>query len=575
MRLSIFPILLFPLLPALASTSTEILTLPEITVYSSRLPAADSFYYKQRLGRNDFSGAGELTTALKTIPDLDLSFHNTPSALATAKLEGTDARHLLVKFDNLKLNDLFNGTFDLSLLEPEMIGNLQVVHGSASSLYGGDAPGGVIDAASPDCLEDSAGISLGSYGYQKIQVSHRLSPESSILALHKDYSGDRPEADGRQNTFFLSEKNAASSFTALFTDKNTGTPGSTSNFFWNTLGDREMDDLRLLSWSGNYTEYWKLSLGLFDSRQKQLDSSMQATNSFRSTRSNCELLWKKSNTAIGISRENFSGNAEIHSDNDYSTTWNPPVDTLDSINRSCFCNSIFSETVISHLYLSGRLDDDSGFGKIFSGNAGLKFGALTLTEYLGYKLPTFNDLYWPGGGNPNLTEEKSRGCSARISSGKGFSVRCFRTDYRDLIQWAPVNAWLWLPSNVGAARVSGVSLACKRGHFTTEGNFCKPENRVTGERLLYKEFRSARVSYQNSCTALSYNYRGRERLQDNFDILGKKVPDFRNGTGTWDLRLSGHRAFLEIDDLFNRGLLTVKEYPKVRRTWRLGFSAEF
>jgi vitamin B12 transporter len=73
-----------------------------------------------------------------------------------------------------------------------------------------------------------------------------------------------------------------------------------------------------------------------------------------------------------------------------------------------------------------------------------------------FSAPTFNFLYFPGFGNPDLQPERARsfelGAQYAVPGILGRLV-WFRTDYRDLIQnVAPA----FLPMNVAEARVDGV-----------------------------------------------------------------------------------------------------------------------
>ncbi|MFN4122675.1 MAG: TonB-dependent receptor [Flavobacteriales bacterium] len=74
---------------------------------------------------------------------------------------------------------------------------------------------------------------------------------------------------------------------------------------------------------------------------------------------------------------------------------------------------------------------------------------------LSYRVPTFNDLYWIPGGNPNLNPEDGRHLQANIhKTGKvrsiSFDTRwmLYRSEVLNWIQWQPQNAILWTPDNI-------------------------------------------------------------------------------------------------------------------------------
>jgi iron complex outermembrane receptor protein len=74
---------------------------------------------------------------------------------------------------------------------------------------------------------------------------------------------------------------------------------------------------------------------------------------------------------------------------------------------------------------------------------------------LSYRVPTFNDLYWIPGGNPNLNPEDGRHLQANIhKTGKvrniSFDSRLmlYRSEVLNWIQWQPQNAAIWTPENI-------------------------------------------------------------------------------------------------------------------------------
>ncbi len=85
-----------------------------------------------------------------------------------------------------------------------------------------------------------------------------------------------------------------------------------------------------------------------------------------------------------------------------------------------------------------------------------------------FKAPTFNDLYWPDSGNPDLEPEKSRSLelSFRANSDDQFwQVSLYQAKLKNLIAWAPNSDGDWKPANVDKATLEGVEF-----EFTKEWN---------------------------------------------------------------------------------------------------------
>jgi outer membrane receptor protein involved in Fe transport len=121
------------------------------------------------------------------------------------------------------------------------------------------------------------------------------------------------------------------------------------------------------------------------------------------------------------------------------------------------------------IYLGARLDYDTTFGEEFSPNAGLTL-ALGRTALRGsvarvYRAPTFNELFWPNGGNPDLEPESGWGAEAgarrEIIPGRlsaDLSLFYWQIDHK--IDWRmdPVT-FAFSPENIDSQETKGITLA--------------------------------------------------------------------------------------------------------------------
>ncbi len=135
----------------------------------------------------------------------------------------------------------------------------------------------------------------------------------------------------------------------------------------------------------------------------------------------------------------------------------------------------FDANKILSLDLSGRLELINGHKLYDSYNSGIRFApdgfiAAKLAYGVAYRLPSFNDLYWPvdpySAGNPVLVPEKGQNVIFTLSTDTKSKVsggaNLFYKRVKDLIAWAPVgqiNAWgspRWTPSNLNIFESRGV-----------------------------------------------------------------------------------------------------------------------
>ncbi|WP_372868626.1 TonB-dependent receptor domain-containing protein, partial [Pseudomonas sp.] len=139
--------------------------------------------------------------------------------------------------------------------------------------------------------------------------------------------------------------------------------------------------------------------------------------------------------------------------------------------------------------LSLRRDDNQQFGQHDTGNLGYGYALTdwlraTLSYGTAFKAPTFNELFFPNYGNPDLDAETSRSLEAGLAGQHGWghwAVNAFRTRIDDLIAY---DASIKAPANVDEARIRGVELVLASQLLGWDWNanysLMEPENRSGG-----------------------------------------------------------------------------------------------
>lgn len=141
------------------------------------------------------------------------------------------------------------------------------------------------------------------------------------------------------------------------------------------------------------------------------------------------------------------------------------------------------------LQLSLRHDDIEQYGGKTTGDARWGYGfanGLRLTASYGtaFKAPTFNDLYFPGFGNPDLNPETSWSAELGVSGRHGWgawALNVYQTDVDDLIEYDPAT---FSPKNIDKARIRGLELwsTAALGGWLLDANLTllDPRNRSDG-----------------------------------------------------------------------------------------------
>ncbi|MCB9963209.1 MAG: TonB-dependent receptor [Hyphomonas sp.] len=83
--------------------------------------------------------------ALRAVPGIGVSRSGGVGSLTQVRMRGAEANHTLVLFDGFEVSDPVTGEADFGLLTALPAGRIEVLRGEASSIYGSDAIGGVVD----------------------------------------------------------------------------------------------------------------------------------------------------------------------------------------------------------------------------------------------------------------------------------------------------------------------------------------------------------------------------------------------------------------------------------------------
>lgn len=131
----------------------------------------------------------------------------------------------------------------------------------------------------------------------------------------------------------------------------------------------------------------------------------------------------------------------------------------------------YAQWADTHIHPSFRLDVFSEFGSALTGSLGFSrslkpqgvrvFGSI----HRNFSPPTFNDLYWPELGNPDLTPEHSVKTSLGAEANLLFTdvmLQLFGNTIQNGIQWLPSSGdGRFRPQNIRSVRTAGVSLGTR------------------------------------------------------------------------------------------------------------------
>ncbi len=580
----LFCFILFSL-PVFALAQETSTTLPDIVVSATKVeePVQDVAQDVTVLtGREiERQGYSTIKDAIASVMGVQVNEYGNRGSMATVSIRGSSAQQVLILIDGKMLNLPSTGQFDLNDLPITLddVERIEVLRGASSALYGADAMGGVINiiTKNPGKPVTSLSTSYGSFDTRHIGAcssrqagifGYVLSAEnetSNGFRTNTDY--DLWNLDGKV-TLKLS-KDADVVFNANYGHKEEGVPGSVD---MPSPDARQHDENALF---GIVLNIEKMHLNLYshDSRLHYLDPPFE--NSFYRTGIRGADI--QDSFLLGSSNLVTAG-GEIISEKLNSTD----VGIKNRTREGVFAQDelIFAENLIATAGV--RYDNfDSGSQVTPRLSALYRFFAETtfrISAGTGYRIPTFEDLYWPNTGyavgNPNLRPEKSKEYEISVEQmfGKSLTAKAlaFHKDVEDLIQWQEFPSGIWMPVNIEQARINGMEFDAnyvfKNIALSLSYYYQDPKDENTGQKIPYLPRHNVKgsVSYETK-TGLTASLEG--NYVSNYVMPGSQswCYFYLNGKISQRVALFEGRAngeiFLEGKNILDRKFEVVQGYP--------------
>ncbi|UXY13905.1 TonB-dependent receptor [Chitiniphilus purpureus] len=482
---------LIPILP-LALTSLAVHAdaeprLPDVVVTAARLPQAErevigdvTVIERQQIAA--YPG-GALPDLLQSVAGVQLASNGGPGKITSLFVRGAESAQTLVLIDGVRYGSATAGAAAIQFLPLEQIERVEILRGPAASLYGADAIGGVVQIFTRQGragLHPSASVGIGTEGTRTASAGLAGGSEATRVALGVAHN----RTDGVSAL--------AAPANAPFNEDEDGYENSSVS----------------LSFNHRFDTRHELGGSVLAARVKsQYDNAYTASRyDYRTQGTNgAATLWSRNRLAAGWLSTVQAGISMDDSDN-----YGPrsAVDPGDAISRFKTQQEQFSwlnaldagpgvltlgiETLRQRItsttpydmtqrrinsaqggylaqlgafsaQLNVRSDDNSQFGRSNNGSLGLSWRFTPAWQLggayaTGFRAPTFNELYYPGFGNPLLKPERSRNAEAFLryaADGLQAGVTAYRNRVTDLLQY---NAATYSTDNIGKATLRGVTV---------------------------------------------------------------------------------------------------------------------
>lgn len=552
-------------------------------------------------------------------PGLEVLRTGSRGSTTSVQVRGSNSGQSLILVNGMRISSATLGTSQYALVPPELIGKVEILRGGASALYGSDAIGGVVNIhtmadqrASPGVR---VGVDYGSHNYHRAAVGGNLSGESldGAIAIIREQSDGIDSIKHDLPNFNIADDDGYERLGGALSLSYK--PDPDSKISWLSLtnhGESEFDKLPN-QWSPNngellpYTDQaltvhnlavsrkvddvysTEISVGYSADESEEKEKSPASNDSpslFKTINKNVSWL-----NDLGFSGQTLVLGVERHIAEVEGTT------EYDQHRRKT--DAVFAQLVggvgpVSYA-LGLREDSIERVGRPTTPSAAVAVDFLNIHNVYvryaeGFKAPTFNDLYFPWSGNPELKPEESNSAEVgyKLTSNiVSFQVGAFEKNVENLIEWVPDDIGNWSPMNIGEARLRGAELnlglnAGLLGRFDFIVDYLEAvdvTNPEVEQDIDYRAKRSLKFSWQKSFSDYEFGLQG--KLQSERKVPEQYAEDgFSPGYGvvnaTFSYQLNKYlRAQAKLNNIFDKEYSLNPSYNEDGRNWMVGVKASF
>ncbi|WP_428229711.1 TonB-dependent receptor plug domain-containing protein [Flavobacterium sp.] len=413
--------------------------------------------------------------------------------LSTVSFRGTTASQTAVIWNGININSQMNGSTDFNTISGSDYNSISVKAGGGSVIYGSGAVGGTVhlnnDLGFYKRFENNLKVDYGSFNTIGINFKTNISNEkwSTQIGFSKNSSTNdykylnrytwkgeqRWNQNGQYDIITMSAnvgykfdpKNSLKLYTQTSnTDRNTSLITETErkskyiNGFNKNLLEYDGD-------FGKFTTNFKTAY-IFENFQYYADNSKN-----QYTYGKTESFITKADLGYTLFKSTqINGILDYNRTKGYGSGFGDHTREIGS--AALLIKQNFSNDWKNEFGIRKEFTDNYKSPVLFSLGSSYQFSKLynlKLNLSRNFRIPTFNDLYWEEGGNPDLKPESSY--QAEIGNVFTFrNISLTQTFYymkiKDLLQWVPGNNGIWTPQNTDKVNSYGAeTLLILKKHF--------------------------------------------------------------------------------------------------------------
>jgi iron complex outermembrane receptor protein len=549
-------------------------------------------------------------------------------SLATTSFRGGSAGHTSVLWNGIPISSPMSGQLDLSLIPVEAVDIMKIQYGAGSSLFGSGAIGGVIHLLSFPTFNNGftydAGIGVGSYSNFQESLSIEISKKkwvSSFKIFNKSAKNNFKYTNiySPVHSQIIQPNSALKTYGSISENKFLLAKNQVLSFnAWVQHTEREIPPTMLEQQSKSIQkdDIWRLNsewnihsekISAYVRTAYLFDKLFYSDSISRIYSTSATHQWLTEAESKFFANKNHLFNIGIH--NLYASANNENYINTQKQNQFALFTSyqFISNNKRFTLDLSARKEmiKDLDIPLTYSIVANYKFkgwGRVHASFAKVFRIPTFNDLYWSPGGNPDLIPEsgynKEFGMNIELKD-KGFIYRnemtVFSRNISNWIVWMPGLSF-WSPKNIlsvwsrGMETSNSLAYNYRKTKYTiyiltnyvrsTNQKSQMPNDRSIGRQLIYVPMYSGMVKFSVQYKALScyyrHNYTGyRYTSTDNTQFLSPFDLGSFYIAYNWKPKAYRMSFFLEANNVWNEKYQGIQNRAMPEMNFNTGISIQF
>ena len=474
------------------------------------------------------AGLSSLSELLQRQPSIEISNNGGQGKVSTFGIRGTSSTHSIVLIDGIRINAATSGFTAIENIPLSQIEKIEILRGPASSLYGPDAIGGVIQIFTKKGLEGFKpyiGIGYGRYNTSSLQTGLRGGDSQTTYAINfsgintDGFSAFVPNLASPSNTFNLDKdkyKNYGLStslnhkinesyevnFQYLLTQAKNKYDNSYAYYYPGIdFRNTSRNEAYSLALNAQINSAWKSSIKISRGIDEYVDKQLYDWNLY---------TYIAQNNLYKTTQDQFTWQNNIELSKGTLTLLydrlEQKIKTTENYQKNKRVNDGFmigySLIENKHNFQTNiRKDFNSNYDDSLTGNIGYAYminqnWTFATSAGTAFVSPTFNFAYATADpdarGNPDLKPEKSKNVEASIrykNDTRALSFTAFDNEIRDFI----IYTYGMTPqstANLNKAKIQGFSVMGSQfiGHFQISGSVTSqsPKNEDTEKYLPYR-----------------------------------------------------------------------------------------